>query len=729
MNMKRLFILAAMSLLFISAGSGQGRKYAVHQRGMLHETIYNTGEIGRTYDQGDAGITKGFPSFEWPGNSAFTVDGKYYSGQHNSFGGGMQLAATRRDTVARLYAYCGAISGLPVAGVQSFPQLISRTENYPVLGNGDLNPAYNPDEAEETIVSKWATPLGITITRTSRAWSHPDYDDFIIYEYELENTGDRDGIASTPNYSDTLTEVLVSFAYGLAPGKTGYERTFNRWSGGDYQQKDVYSRFDRRRWLSYATDRDGKPDPIYADEWARTGKNGGGLQSPQAVGYLQLYYDTDHLALSTQTQTIVTTADSGNVWDAKRRLKQPFLNRLETSLFSEAKYRVNMDIAQSRKNAPYNSLSIFGPDWLRRDAFNVRQSWYFAVGKMMIYGPYILKPGDKIRFSIAEVAGYGAARKAETAAGLKDEGGSCGQICGESASAAAFNPVPNYWQTVQYGLDNRTFGSTYLSTNPLPEYVNSNVVTVREVSDRAIQAYTNNALVDYDSLQYWPEQSPDHGVYKLPVVVPAPAITVENTDRAENRITWGPQVESFKTLRLMASFSHYIVSKSDHPLGSWKRLDSVGRGDVRYLSNGKYSFVDTATHVGESFYYSVVSYDSAGHVSGRTNITLHQTQLGGTEKLEQVYVVPNPFIVRSGFAGAGTPENMIGFYNLPKQCTIRILSYSGQLVETIEHDSGLYSTEYLQATRNNQLIAPGVYFYVVETPDGSRNHGKFVIIK
>jgi hypothetical protein len=698
---------------------------------MLHQTIFNTGELGRTYDQGTAGITAGIPSFEWPSNSATIIDGKAYSGQHNSFGGGVQLAANRRDTIARLYAYCGAISGLPVAGVYSFPLALSRTENYPVLANGNLNPSYDADEAEEIIVSKWATPLGITVTQTSRAWSFPDYDDFIIYEYEFENTGDRDGDATTSNYADTLTEVLISFADGLAPGKTGYERTFNRWSGGDYQQHDSYSRFDRRRWLSYAADRNGKPelDPQYFAEWAQSGKNGGGLQSPQAVGFLQLYYDTTHLALNGQTQMIVTSGDAPNVWDSHNHLKQPFLNRLETSLFSEAKYKVNLDIAQSRKNAPHNNLSLFGPDWIGRDAFNVRQSWYFAVGKMMVYGPYILKPGDKIRFAMAEVAGYGPAGRADTASTFTDEGGSCGQICGESASAAAFNPVWNYWQTVTYGLDNRTFGTDYLSKYPLPQYVNSDVVTIRDVADRAIQAYTNSAVVDYDSSQYWPERSPDHGVYKLPIVVPAPGIDVENTSLAENQITWGPQVEQFASPRLLAPFSHYVLYKADHPLGPWIRLDSVGKSDPRYFQGGKYSFIDKGTHVGESFYYSVLSYDAAGHASGRTNMLLHQTQLGGTESLGKVFVVPNPFIVRSGFSGAGDPANKVGFYNLPKKCTIRILSYSGQLVQTIEHDTELYSTEYFQVTRNNQTIASGVYFYVVETGGGDRSHGTFVIIK
>jgi hypothetical protein len=60
---------------------------------------------------------------------------------------------------------------------------------------------------------------------------------------------------------------------------------------------------------------------------------------------------------------------------------------------------------------------------------------------------------------------------------------------------------------------------------------------------------------------------------------------------------------------------------------------------------------------------------------------------------------------------------------------VRIFSYSGQLIETIEHDAPLYTTEWLQITRNGQEIASGIYFYVVTTPGGQVSNGKFVVIK
>ncbi len=735
-RLKTAVLVAALCCAGLTA-EAQLRDYAIHRRAMLNQTVFNTGELGRAYDSGTSGSTRGVPSLEWPGNSATIVDGVQYNGYYNSFGGGVYFSAMRSDTSSVLYAFCGAIQGEPYAGRYSFPLDIQRTENYPTLEKGALNPSYNPDEAEEIIVSRWASSVGITVTRTSRAWSLPDYDDFIIYEYEMEYTGDTDGNPATPAVTLPIKDVLVGFAYGFCPSMFANERIFNRWDGTDYYQGDQFPRFDRHRWMNYNLDRTGRPDPKYAAEWAANGKNGGGLLAAQAVGYLPLYFDTGHLARKGETQINIASSDTINVWDANDRIKQPFLNRMETNLLSNAKATTYMDLTQPRKNNPYRDLATFGPDWVGRGSYNWRQSQKFGVGHILVFGPYNLNVGDKIRFAVAEVVGYGAARQEETEAGLKDEGGSCGELCGEATTPAsnAFNPVPNWWKPITYGGVSGVqyvHGSDYLSKYPLPQHVNSNVVTVREVADRAIQAYTGRPLIDYDSTQYWPDSAPSTGVYQMPIVVPAPVFAISNTALAQNRIEWGMEVENFASPRLQAAFSHYELYKAVHPLGPWTRLDSIGRQDPRYFQNGEYDFRDGDTRVGESFYYSLLSVDTQGNHSGRTNITLHGTQIGGTETLETVVVVPNPFVVRSGFTGAtadgGDAGGKIGFYNLPKHCTIRVISYSGQLVQTLYHDTELYSTEYLQVTRNNQLMASGVYFYVVETPDGSRTHGKFVII-
>ena len=107
------------------------------------------------------------------------------------------------------------------------------------------------------------------------------------------------------------------------------------------------------------------------------------------------------------------------------------------------------------------------------------------------------------------------------------------------------------------------------------------------------------------------------------------------------------------------------------------------------------------------------------------------SRLGAAETLSEVHAVPNPFYLSSGFTsgGGGNSAQQIGFYGLPERATIEIYSYSGQLVDTIEHDAAQYSTPWFQVTRNDQEIASGVYFFVVQTPDGETYRGKFTVIK
>jgi hypothetical protein len=453
-----------------------------------------------------------------------------------------------------------------------------------------------------------------------------------------------------------------------------------------------------------------------------------------------LNIDTAHIAKAGQT----TAPIDARSWDpVTGRVKQPWSNYILTANFRSPKL-IPLYAVNARPNNIMTKTSVYGAEWVGRGAFNHRQS-YRADGRMWMFGPYYLKIGDKVHFAVAELAGYGAARLEQTRAGLKDQGGSCGAQCGEPTDSA-FWPVPNWSEVITYGAPVNPpfmYGYPYLksplldsasnaSRYNLPDYVNSNVVTIKEVADKAKQAYTGDTLKP----PYWPEKFPVQGSYKFPIPVPSPIFRMpHDTTLLANFIIWGTQVESFTHPRLQGALNHYEVSRASHPLGPWTKLDTVGIADPRYFSNSEYVYVDTSTRLGESFYYSVISVDVHGNKSGRTNTILHTTQRKGTETLEKVYVVPNPFFVISGYGGAsaqvttgGEVDNKIGFYNLPKQdCKIHIYSYSGQLIQTINHSKD-YANEWFEVTRNNQFLASGLYFFVVETLDGQKTHGKFVVI-
>jgi len=724
--MKNIKLIILFSVLTAAVALPQSRDYKVHSRGMLHQTVYNTGELGRAFDAGSTGIAGGYPpSLEWPPNGYEIIDRKEYDGQHSSLGGGVYLGVTKAGQ--RVYAFCGAVSDnngktVPVEGVYSTPISIERRENFPVLSSGALNLSYNPDEAEEIIVSKWSTPTGITVSRTSRAWSFPGYNQFIIYEYEFQNTS-----------QDTLKDAFIAWTYGFAPSMFGYERKFNRWAEGDYRSNS-FARYDLHRYMAYNHDRDAKPDTALFDTWSKDG-NRGGLNSPQAVGLIVLHYDYDHLSVKGNTDLVVNTDEDKVIWDENNKVKQPYLLRTENANLYYTKVMAWLD-NQSRKTGPFKGSSDsanFSDNnyyWIGRAKNTFKLSYTQPACRGYGFGPYRLNPGETAKFTVAEVVGYGPGRASDSV--YKDLGGS---TLGSSETGSGLHPVPSWYKALSYPevQNPSSIGSNYLQAHPLPWYVNPDVVSIRDVADRAIQMYTGNQLIKWDSLQFEPKTTPEKGVYRVKIPIPSPIIRVENTTSATNKIIWGPQVESFTSTRLSSPFSHYLVMRALHPLGPWTLIDSVGRRDIRYFKDSVYVVSDYASDLGVEVYYAVYSVDSLGHKSGFTNMTEHTTQAPSVQTLGKVYVIPNPLVVtngRTGSAQGGDVSDQIGFFGLTKKCTIRIFSFSGQLIQTINHDSDGYSdVSWFQISRNHQMIASGVYFFTVEdAATGKRAKGKFVII-
>ena len=67
---------------------------------------------------------------------------------------------------------------------------------------------------------------------------------------------------------------------------------------------------------------------------------------------------------------------------------------------------------------------------------------------------------------------------------------------------------------------------------------------------------------------------------------------------------------------------------------------------------------------------------------------------------------------------------------MPQQCTIRIYSVAGELVDTLHHNSTLDDGKVFWdlRTKDNMNLAYGLYIYHVDSPEGSFI-GKFAVIK
>ncbi|MBM3329024.1 MAG: hypothetical protein FJY67_06065 [Calditrichaeota bacterium] len=193
---------------------------------------------------------------------------------------------------------------------------------------------------------------------------------------------------------------------------------------------------------------------------------------------------------------------------------------------------------------------------------------------------------------------------------------------------------------------------------------------------------------------------------------------------------------------------------------------------VDTLSNGAdttgdwtYYYIIPNAHPMVPKYYAVSSYDYGDYKTGTQPLESARianaifAAPSGVER-RKVMVVPNPYRVDENYRQShgglswenrddGTPEffpqtdRRIFFYNLPKQCLIRIYTLGGDLVHIIPHgvvgdDQRVgWNADYAEAwdlnSRNHQQVVSGVYLFTVEDKteggSGSIETGKFVVIR
>ena len=97
--------------------------------------------------------------------------------------------------------------------------------------------------------------------------------------------------------------------------------------------------------------------------------------------------------------------------------------------------------------------------------------------------------------------------------------------------------------------------------------------------------------------------------------------------------------------------------------------------------------------------------------------------------INKVKVIPNPYMVESRFEEPGG-GNMLRFTHLPNQCTIKIYTVTGEFVTSISHDDSFDGNEYWDLKNDSgESIAPGLYLYTVETPNGEKMVDKFAVVR
>ena len=163
----------------------------------------------------------------------------------------------------------------------------------------------------------------------------------------------------------------------------------------------------------------------------------------------------------------------------------------------------------------------------------------------------------------------------------------------------------------------------------------------------------------------------------------------------------------------------------------------------RYNTAWRVSFGDSsgvedprAPQEGDVFYFTVSKPFSSDDIYEFTTYTSKDDKALAAGSLENIYVVPDPYVVTASwekplYYSSGRGERRIDFVNLPRECTIRIFTISGKLVKTIEHQSSISdgSESWDLISDDGLTVSYGVYLFHVQAPGIGEKIGQFALIK
>ena len=115
---------------------------------------------------------------------------------------------------------------------------------------------------------------------------------------------------------------------------------------------------------------------------------------------------------------------------------------------------------------------------------------------------------------------------------------------------------------------------------------------------------------------------------------------------------------------------------------------------------------------------------------------VHQNNDSAKVQMNKIAVVPNPYVGAASWEPpnqfrAGRGERRIFFVNLPAQCTIRIYTVRGSLVQTLIHSATADNGQepWNLVSKDGMDISFGMYIFHVDAPLIGEKIGRFAIIK
>ncbi|MBP7462151.1 MAG: hypothetical protein KBA26_12755 [Candidatus Delongbacteria bacterium] len=521
------------------------------------------------------------------------------------------------------------------------------------------------------------TSIGVTMTRKIYAFGENSIDDFYINEYIFKNTGIYDSKGSIKE--QTLTGVYFYWQYRWAVASEGCN--VSKWGMQNSTRWGLNNMIDVVRVKDEAKDSmrcqiswHGKHSGHAWDNLGSPHFKGtypdGRLGAAQFIGVTTIHADKSASDKSDDKLQPTSTYWTGSDDNVNRSNDQYNENKMTAEY--EQVIKGHCDPTQAE---------VVGDGYA--DQYSGAGSG--GISQAQGFGPYTLAPGDSIRIVFAEAAGGLSREMCELVGGkwFREEGP---YTLPDGGTASNKDAYKNAW--VYTGRD-----------------------SLMKTFRRAMQVWKSELNV--------PQAPPAPTSFEI--ISGGNRINLIWSDNAETH----PGFNGYEVYRAIGKYDT-----------TYQLLFKCGKSDVVH------EFNDMTAERGKSYFYYIQSVDD-----GSTNIfepgTPLKSSLFLTRTIEAAYlrrpaaedwktslrVVPNPFNIRNETLQYPKETNKLMFLNLPEECTIKIFTERGDLIETLHHTTGSGDKEWWNITSSRQIVVSGIYIAHFETPSGESTFRKFIIIR
>ena len=763
-----LAVISSFLLLLLGIDSSQARRrgstgghqiqkttdrpvkdFRVHQVGTLWNMVTNYGGYG---DPNSAN-----PSMDWPGGSEtyYLWEGRFWIG---AILGGEKLCS---------HADYGDYEFYPMEGSEFFFGPGKAIQDHTVV----FDDLYEQGEH---------IPIGFEVHERGMTWSMPDYDDFLIYEYEIINVS-----------GSTLNGVFTGWIYdadvaALADPSSPHIDDMVDYDGWDGDDSDT----DEADWVD-PMDLDGDGETGY-DEWGwpygyammsgplpRNPNYDPSRIEPDGL-YDEFTVIEDERGEAILFDTDVTIGDvSYSAGDMV--IKADGSPLIGWKISRNSSYIWDGDDPMSAENdigergAPTKIPGLIAGRLIYSDICKKDASGNYMFGDVFPYNQlpdFQNFPEDTLLRPYAH----------QWWNWESDPGDDIEKYDYLSAQHSASTQMGEHYYFLRHPFDYNAPVFDYrfiMSTGPFNGFgpldtlrfvfaagVGRGHQGMREVMDNALKAYYAGSG---HSDPYNPSDfvSDDH--YVLPIPPPMPQLTYSPMDKGV-RLAWDNLAETAIDAMLGApDFEGYKIYRSMYNPSGWEMIaafdnlpdsvvyvintdgDTLNPGNPVDLPDLEYVYEDTGgTFLGMpvsrpvnglKYFYSVVAYDPykpstplspslPSMESSKANYMKEEsgapspvipTKLYEVEEIGVKHDLTRIKVVPNPYKGTALfesrYEDKVRFTQLPPACKISIFTLTGDLVNTIYHTDGSDAELWNLLSRNGQAVVSGLYLFVVEVEE------------